>query len=86
MQATKNVSYPEDWFEAPENYPEAYRVNVQSQVDIAKHCEEHQIHCTLISSGFIFNYDDAHPVGVGFKVISFCNFVIDHLGRRRTKL
>eukprot|EP01127_Copromyxa_protea_P022962 TRINITY_DN8467_c0_g1_i2.p1 TRINITY_DN8467_c0_g1~~TRINITY_DN8467_c0_g1_i2.p1 ORF type:complete len:293 (-),score=46.35 TRINITY_DN8467_c0_g1_i2:11-862(-) len=52
-----------DWFELAENYSEAYDINVQSQVDIAKFCSSAGIHCTLISSGFIYNYDDAHPIG-----------------------
>lgn len=58
----------QDWFEDPQNYDEAYDINVQSQVEIAHFCLERGIHCTLISSGFIYTYDEAHPLGTGFRV------------------
>eukprot|EP01125_Pyxidicula_operculata_P017720 TRINITY_DN6240_c0_g1_i1.p1 TRINITY_DN6240_c0_g1~~TRINITY_DN6240_c0_g1_i1.p1 ORF type:complete len:281 (-),score=39.73 TRINITY_DN6240_c0_g1_i1:67-909(-) len=58
-----------DWFEVEENKPFAKLINVDSQVQLAKLCSEHNIHCTLLGTGFVYNYDDNHPIGepIGFK-------------------
>jgi len=58
-----------NWFENPENHSEAYKINVQAQVDIATECIKRGIHCTLFGTGFVYNYDEKHPIGdpVGFK-------------------
>eukprot|EP01126_Amoeba_proteus_P039158 TRINITY_DN4113_c0_g2_i8.p1 TRINITY_DN4113_c0_g2~~TRINITY_DN4113_c0_g2_i8.p1 ORF type:complete len:239 (+),score=36.56 TRINITY_DN4113_c0_g2_i8:411-1127(+) len=41
---------------------------VLAQVDLAQFCYSRSIHCTLLSSGYIYNYDEVHRVGgIGFK-------------------
>jgi 3,5-epimerase/4-reductase len=58
-----------DWFEKPENHAEAYSVNVQGRMNVVDICKELNIHCTLFTTTFIYNYNEKHPIGdpVGFK-------------------
>uniref|UniRef100_A0A6B2LD98 NAD-dependent epimerase/dehydratase domain-containing protein n=1 Tax=Arcella intermedia TaxID=1963864 RepID=A0A6B2LD98_9EUKA len=52
-----------DWFEKPENHEEGYRVNVAGRMNVVEICKELNIHCTVFTTTFIYNYDEAHPVG-----------------------
>jgi len=58
-----------DWFEKPENHDEGRRVNVTGRMNVVDICKENNIHCTLFTTTFIYNYNEQHPVGdpVGFK-------------------
>jgi len=64
LKGTPNI----DWFDKPENKEEGYHINVTAQVEVTKICVEQNVHCTLISSGTPYNYDEAHPEGssIGF--------------------
>lgn len=54
-------SYSKDWFETAENEEIGRKINVDAQVYLAQWCSQHGVHCTLLSTGFLYNYDDAHP-------------------------
>ena len=62
-----------DWCE--EHKPETLTTNVIGILNIVEGCRQMGIHCTLFSSGCIYNYDSLHQVGgLGFKETDTPNF------------
>lgn len=55
------------WFET--NQVEGIRANIIGQLNIADVANEFNLHCTLLSTGVIYNYDEKHPLnsGIPFK-------------------
>jgi len=58
-----------DWFEKPENQEEGRNVNVLGRMNLVELCQDLDIHLTLFTTTFIYNYNEQHPIGdpVGFK-------------------
>jgi dTDP-4-dehydrorhamnose reductase len=58
-----------DWFDKPENHEEGRRVNVLGRMNVVELCKDLNIHCTLFTTTFIYNYNEQHPIGdpIGFK-------------------
>jgi dTDP-4-dehydrorhamnose reductase len=58
-----------NWFEDPKNKPEAVRINVVAQLNVADVCYARNLHCTLLGTGMMYNYDAQHPLegGNAFK-------------------
>jgi hypothetical protein len=47
-------------------------------LNVADVCFEKKLHCTTFGTGFVYTYDDAHPMGsgIGFKVCSSPELII----------
>jgi len=76
-----------DWFDKPENYDYGHKINVEAQIKMLEMCLECNIHCTLISSGFVYNYDEAHQIGgKGFKEEAPQNYSKIQYARLRIEL
>jgi len=58
-----------DWFDKPENHEEGRLVNVLARMYLVELCKDLNIHLTLFTTAFIYNYNEQHPLGdpVGFK-------------------
>lgn len=48
------------WFES--NQIEGIRINILAQLNIADVANQFNLHCTLLSTGVIYKYDDKHPI------------------------
>jgi len=64
----KSNTIVQDWFET--HQAEGVRVNVVGTLNVVDCCHQLGIHCTIFGTGFVYNYDQAHPLGSGiaFKV------------------
>lgn len=61
------------WCES--HHQEVMEVNVIAPSIVAKFCNDHSIHMTMLSSGCIYEYDEDHPIGgPGFTEIDEPNF------------
>ena len=50
-----------DWCES--NRQATVRTNVLGTITVADLCDQKGIHHTLLATGCIFEYDEAHPMG-----------------------
>jgi dTDP-4-dehydrorhamnose reductase len=65
-----------DWCE--EHKPETLTTNI-GVLNVVEGCRELGIHCTLFSTGCIYNYDSLHQVGgLGFKETDPPNFISNY--------
>lgn len=61
-----------DWCE--EHKIETIRANVLGVLNLADLCNARQIYLTNFATGCIYEYDDQHPVGIGFREDEPANF------------
>ncbi|KAJ9414976.1 dTDP-glucose 4,6-dehydratase [Fusarium oxysporum] len=62
-----------DWCE--DNKAQTVRSNVVGTLTLADECDKRGIHCTVFATGYIYQYDEEHPIGgPGFKETDAPNF------------
>lgn len=75
-----------DWCET--HRPETIRANVLGAMTVVDVCHERGVHVTYFSSGSIYTYDEAHPLGsgIGFKEDEAPNFQGNFYAKMRVVL
>jgi 3,5-epimerase/4-reductase len=63
-----------DYLEQPGKLVENVRDNLYAPLSLAMMCRDRGIHMTYMGTGCIFEYDEAHPMAVGFKEADLPNF------------
>lgn len=53
----------QDWFET--HKVEGIRVNILGVMNVIDVCHMKGIHCTTFGTGFMYTYDEKHPLGSG---------------------